>query len=63
MSEYEGLGKKVKVRYDLPWTGYWPYVDYKFGYCASAPFDGEMCIQFENGDQEWHPYNNVQFLE
>jgi hypothetical protein len=36
---------------------------YKEGYCASAEFDGKMCVEFDDGNQLWFPIGDITFIE
>ena len=62
---YSGLGKRVRVRSGYYWMPIYPWDNYRIikeGYCASAPSD-TMCVEFDDGDQEWFPIEDVTFLE
>lgn len=63
---YSGLGKKVKVKSGYKYSQYYPWDNWtinKEGICASAVSDGQMCVQFDDGSQDWFPEEEVTFLE
>lgn len=64
-ANYSGLGKRVRVRSGYYYTPTYPWDNYRIsreGYCVSAPHI-EMCIEFEDGSQEWFPVEDITFLE
>lgn len=64
-ANYQGLGKRVKVAYDRPWTGYGPFDPiWKEGLCSSAPLDdGQMYVDFDDGSSDRVDTERVVFLE
>lgn len=67
IANYTGLGKRVRVRSGYYYSQYYPWDNYKVdkeGICASAVSDnGEMCIEFDDGAQDWFPAKDIKLLE
>ena len=66
VADYGGLGKRVHVRSGYYYTPTWPWDNYSVnvdGTCASDASGGTMCVQMDDGTQDWFPSDDVTFLE